>query len=418
MSSTLSRRGFIKRVGGTAVALTAASYRRVLGANERIRLGIIGCGSRGFGAHMQGVHKHDRDQNVQFTAVCDPWKLSRERAAQAVKDWYGLKARQFESYEDLLAFEDIDAVMIASCDHQHTTHLEATAKTGKDVYVEKPIGLDFDRVRKACDAVKAANLVCQVGTQLRSEASFTGCKELYQTGILGTVSRIEQRRNGGTPYWYSWMKRSINKIKQEEVNWREFTMHRTLRPYDPVQFTGWYGFRNYTDGPVANLGCHFIDLVHYITGAQYPSTCVCHGGQFTWKDDYRFTCPDHVQALWIYPDGFMVSYSTNFGNSSDGTYLRIHGDQGIIRSEGGKLLLTAEGGIRNKGVIRGEKPVQEVERPDHFLDWLQCLRTRNQPIAPIEAGYQHSVACLMAVQSFDSGQRMTYDTNKREIVAG
>ena len=195
-------------------------------------------------------------------------------------------------------------------------------------------------------------------------------------------------------------------------------MHRPARPFDAVQYAGWYGFRNYTDGPVSNLGCHFIDLVHYITGAEHPVSCVCLGGRFTWKDDYNFSCPDHVQALWVYPEGFMVSYSTNFGNSSDGAYLRIHGDQGVIRSEGRTMILSDEGATRSTGDLRGDKPVQDVSRPDHFLDWLQCLRTRKQPVAPIEAGYQHSVACLMAVQSFDSGQRMIYDPAKRQIRAG
>ena len=418
MKENISRRNFGKRIGGTAVAMTAASYQRVLGANERINLGIIGCGSRGFGAHMQGIHKHDQAENVRFIAVCDPWKVPREQAAQAVKEWYGIEARQFESYRELLELDEVDAVMIASCDHQHTTHLEATARAGKDVYVEKPIGISFDEVKRACDAVKEAKLVCQVGTQLRSDPRFTGARETYATGILGTVSRIEQRRNSTKPYWYSWMEKHIDQIKKEDVNWPEFAMNPESGAFDPVKYTGWYGFRNFTDGPVANLGCHFIDLVHYITGAQFPSSCVCLGGRFTWKDDFNFTCPDHVQALWVYPEGFMVSYSTNFGNDSDKTYLRIHGDQGLLREDGEKVLLTAEGGFRNRGVIRGETPVAQVERPDHFLNWLQCLRTRQQPLAPIEAGYQHSVACLMAVQSYDTGQRMTYNVEKREILPG
>lgn len=418
MNDKISRRSFAKRTGATAVAMTAASYQRVLGANERINLAQIGCGSRGFGAHMNGIHKHDKDQNVQYIAVCDPWKLHREQAAQAVKDWYGIEARQFESYQDLLALKDVDAVMIASCDHHHTTHLEAVALAGKDVYVEKPIGLELDRVKRACDAVKEKNLVCQVGTQLRADPRFGGAKETYATGILGTVSRIEQRRNSTRPYWYSWMEKHIDQIKKEDVNWDEFQMDRKSGPFDPVRYTGWYGFRNYTDGPLANLGCHFIDLVHYITGAGFPLNCVANGGQFIWKDDYNFSCPDHVQALWVYPEGFMVSYSTNFGNDADKTYLRIHGDQGLLREESGKVLLTAEGGFKNRGVIRGETAVNTVERPDHFLDWLQCLRTRQQPLAPIDAGYQHTVACLMAVQSYDTGKRMTYDTEKREILPG
>ena len=192
-------------------------------------------------------------------------------------------------------------------------------------------------------------------------------------------------------------------------------MDRPMRPFDPVVYSGWYGFRDFSDGPVPGYGSHYIDLVHYITGAKFPTSCVCLGGTFTWKDEYKFTCPDHVQATWVYPEGFMVSYSTNFGNSYGNTF-KIYGDQGVLKMDHwGAPVLTAEGGSKNKGIIRGENPVEEIERPDHFLDWLQCIRSRQTPHASIDAGYQHAVACIMAMESYDSGCRTIYDHKKREI---
>jgi len=306
-------------------------------------------------------------------------------------------------------------VMIASCDHQHTTHLKATAEAGKDAYCEKPLAMRLDRLKDACDAVKKAKIVVQIGTQLRSYPTFAGCRELYKTGILGTVGRIEQCRNGAQPYWY----RYVKDVKAEDVDWNEFLMDRPTRPFDPLLYSGWYGYREFSDGPVPGLGSHFIDLVHYITGAKFPSSCVCLGGTFTWKDEHKFTCPDHVQALWIYPEGFMVSYSTNFGNGS-GNSFKIFGDAGVIDMVNWNApILTAEGAnSKKKGPIRGKNPVKEVAQPDHFLDWLQCLRTRKTPNASIDAGYQHAVACIMAMQSYDSGQRMIYDPDKREIRPG
>ena len=384
MSNSYSRRKFLKAgaVGSAAFALSAMSYSRVLGANDRISIGIIGCGSRGVGAHMAGVHKHSESQNIKITAVCDPWRVRREEAAAKVKEWYGLEARKFVSYHDLLALKDIDAVMIASCDHQHTTHLEAAAKAGKDVYCEKPLAMRLDRLKRAVDAVKKANIVVQIGTQLRSLPTFTGCRELYKTGILGTVGRIEQCRNGERPYWYGYVK----EINKEDVDWKEFLMDAPDQPFDPVKYSGWYGYREFSDGPVPGLGSHFIDLVHYITGAKFPSSCVCLGGTFTWKDEYNFTCPDHVQALWIYPEGFMVSYSTNFGNGSGKTF-KIFGDKGVLDMVNWNApILSAEGGGKRRGEIRGKQPVEEIPRPDHYLDWLQCIRSRQAPNAPIEAG--------------------------------
>jgi len=170
----------------------------------------------------------------------------------------------------LAGTEGVDAVTIASCDHQHTTHLEAAARAGKDAYCEKPLGKELRKLQSACDAVKEAKITVQVGTQLRSFPSFTGCRELYKTGILGTVGRIEQCRNGEQPYWYSYIK----DVKQEDVDWKEFLMDCPMRPFDPVVYSGWYGYREFSDGPVPGLGSHFIDLVHYITGARFPTSCV------------------------------------------------------------------------------------------------------------------------------------------------
>ena len=416
MRGSYSRRDFLQAAaaGSAALAMSATSYSRVIGANERISIGIIGCGSRGVGAHMAGVNEHAKTQNIEITAVCDPWRVRQEVASATAKEWYGREARKFSSYRDLLALKDVDAVMIASCDHQHTTHLKAAAEAGKDAYCEKPLAMRLDSLIDACDAVKKANTVVQIGTQLRSLPSFTGCRELYKTGILGTVGRIEQCRNGEKPYWYGYVK----EVKAEDVDWKEFLMDRPMRAFDPVLYSGWYGYREFSDGPVPGFGSHFIDLVHYITGAKFPTSCVCLGGTFTWKDEHKFTCPDHVQALWIYPEGFMVSYSTNFGNGS-GNSFKIFGDQGVLDMvTWTEPMLSAEGGGKRMGQIRGQKRVDDVAHPDHFLDWLQCLRTRGTPNASIDAGYQHAVAVIMAMQSFDTGKRTVYDVQKREIREG
>jgi len=417
MSKTISRRDFIKTasVSTAAVSMTASSYARVVGANERIAIGIIGCGGRGIGAHMKGLHPYDKDQNIEITAVCDPWRQHREEASALAKEWYGREARQFVSYRDLLELDDVDAVTIASCDHQHTTHLEAAAKAKKDIYCEKPLAKNFERLKTAVDACKANNVIVQVGTQLRSLPSMTGVRELYKTGILGKVGRIEQCRNSTEPYWYS----RINKeVKEDDVDWKEFLMDIPMRPFDPVFFSGWYGYRETSDGPVPGLASHYLDLVHYITGAKFPTSAVCLGGTYTWKDEYNFTAPDHVQAAWTYPEGFMVTYSTNFGNGSANSF-KFLGDQGMIDLVNwNDPILSADGGSKNKGVIRGKKSVEHIPRPDHYLNWLQCLRSREEAHAPIDAGYQHAVAAIMAVRAYDTGKRQIYDPEKREIREG
>ncbi len=415
MSTPSNRRDFLKTaaLGAAAVSLTARNHARAQGANDRLRIGLIGCGSRGIGAHMTGVHNHDKEMNVELVAFADPWKKQREKAANLAKEWYGNEPMQFVSYRDLLEKADVDAVMIASCDHQHTTHLEAAAKAGKDVYVEKPLGMDLERVKRAVDTVNEAGIVCQVGTQLRSYPSFNGCKKVYESGVLGEVARIEQRRNSSRPYWYS----RLADVKKEEVDWQEFLMHKEDRPFQADLFSGWYGYRDFSDGPVPGLGSHFIDLVHHITGATFPTSCQCMGGVYTWKDEHNFTAPDNVQAEWQYPEGFLVTYATNCGNGS-GNSFRIYGDQGAI-----DMVSWNDPYITNEGVhdskktdaVPDKEDVEHVSMPDHMLDWLQCMRSRKQPNAPMQAGYQHAVAVIMAMQAFDAGKTLHYDADAREI---
>jgi predicted dehydrogenase len=413
MNANFNRRGFLKAAAGgaTALSVSARSYGRILNANERIRLAQIGCGGRGIGAHMKGIHKHDKDQNVEYVAVADPWRIARENAAALCKEWYGTDVKKFVSYRDIMACKDVDAVLIASLDHHHSTHLEAAAKVKKHAYVEKPMARNMQELCRAVDAVKAAGIVVQVGTQVRSLPTSTGCRKLWESGILGKASRLEQCRNGEKPYWYHYMK----EVKKEDVDWKEFLLDAPQCVFDPVRYSGWYGYLDYTDGPIANLGCHFIDLYHYITGVQFPTNCVCNGGVFTWNDEHKFTCPDHVEALWVYPENLMVAYSSNFGNGG-GNRHRYFCEKGqLILDKWNIPTYSAEGGPKRDGGIRGIKEVEAIDTPDHFLDWLQCLRSGKTTRAPIEAGYQHSVACLMAVESYRSGHRTTYDHATRTI---
>lgn len=413
MRYSTSRREFIKTASYTtaAVGMTAASYAKVVGSNDRISIGVIGCGGRGRNAHMKGVQAHQETQNLEITAVADPWRKRREAAARMCQEWYGRPARMFVSYRDLLQMDDLDAVMIASCDHQHTAHLEATAKAGKDVYCEKPLAMDFDKLKRAVDAVEEANVVCQIGTQVRSFPTSTGCHELFKSGALGNLSRIEQSRNSTRPYWYS----RLAKVDPKEVDWKEFLMDAPDQPFRADKFSGWYGYRDFTDGPIPGLGSHFVDLIHYITGAKYPESAVAQSGRFSWIDEHNFTCPDQVQASWIYPEGFMVSYTTNFGNSH-GNRICFMGDQGTLHlTPWTRPTVSRQGAGKASKLPKEQELVEPIETPDHFLDWLQCIRSRGTCRAPIEAGYQHAVAVIMAVRASDTGRRVIYDHEQREL---
>jgi predicted dehydrogenase len=166
------------------------------------------------------------------------------------------------------------------------------------------------------------------------------------------------------------------------------------------------------------LGVHFLDLVHYITGATFPVSSVCQGGTFTWNDEHQFTCPDQAQATWIYPEGFMVSYSSNFGNPG-GNSFKIFGENGMIDCvDWDRPMLTGQCSKKGTACVAEPEKVEHVSRPNHIENWLTCLRTRETPHAPIEAGYQHAVAAILAMAALDKGRRMLYDAEKREISEG
>ena len=396
---------------GTAVPLSAASRRRVIGANDRLRLAIIGCGDRGVNVHMDRVYKHVQVANLEIVALSDPWKRARARANEQVKAWFGRPAREFVSHNEIMALDDVDAVMIASPDHHHASQLEAAARAGKHAYVEKPLGMELDAVLRTVDAVKQAGIVVQVGTQLRSLPGIAGARALVETGVFGKWSRLEECRNSERPYWYRYLK----DVNEADVSWSEFLGSAKGKRFRADYYSGWYGYRDFSAGPIANLGCHFIDLLHYITGAKFPSSCVCSGGIFTWKDEHEFTATDCVQATWIYPEGFLVSSANNLGNGFGNTR-KFYGEKGVLKLDNwSSPTYSAEGAPRRDGSIRGSQNVTPVERPDHFLDWLRCLRDGGTPHASIDAGYQHAVAVIMASMALQSGRKTTYDPIQRRI---
>lgn len=414
-----SRRDFLKTVTAagalslTARSVSAATRARSIGANDRIRIGVIGCGDRGIGVEMASVHKNAQAENLEVIAVCDVWSKAREKAAAKAKEWFGTDAKQCGTHEELLEMPEVDAVFISTSDHWHAAILEAAAKAGKHIYVEKPMAIEMGELNRAYDAAKASGAVIQVGTQMRSTPNAAGCREVVRAGTLGKLSRIEQVRSGEKPYWYHYAKPDV---QAADVDWKRFAKGRTRKPFDPVLFSAWYGYWEFSQGPVPQLGVHFLDLMNFITGLTTPETCVCLGGLYAWQDEHRFTAPDQVQALWHYPEGVMVSYLSNFGNTS-GECLRFSGDKGTLEmgSLWGEPVYSAKGGVRRDGSIRGENKVTPIEQPDHWVNWFQCMRSGKTPNAPLDAGYQHSIASIMATMSYETGRRTRFDPKKRKI---
>jgi len=410
VNNSIQRRTFV-------AGLTAASYSNVLGANDRIRVANVGCGRRGL---LKELIQVKDDAAIDIVAVCDTWRQKREKAAADVKEFTGKDPFATPHLAEVLARKDIDAVVIGTPDFQHCTMLIQAIQAGKDVYVEKPLAMNMRELVRAYDVVKKSDRIVQIGTQMRSYPQSAGARGLITSGGLGQILKVEQVRNGYSPYWMSFGGAAFagSPPAEDDVDWKAFLMHQKPRAFDPKQYQNWYGYRDFSRGPHTNLMVHFIDLVHYLGDLKFPRRAVAMGGIFRWKDSYDV--PDSVEVTFEYPEGFLVRYCTVFGNGA-GNYAKWFGTRGTMDAKNlsaREHWIASGDGSGEPDRLRSETPVPENKQVPHMQNFLECVRTRQQPIAPIEAGYAHSVAVIMADEALTNGRRVTYDHAKREIHPG
>lgn len=404
-------------LGRSAAAIAAASYTRIQGANDRIRVANIGCGRRGL---LKEIIQVKDSASLDIVAVCDTWRQKREKAAFDVKEFTGKDPKQTAQSAEVFADKSIDAVVIATPDHQHCTLLIDAIRAGKDVYIEKPLAMNMRELIRAYDMVKKSDRIVQVGTQMRSYPQSAGAKQLITSGGLGKILKVEQVRNGYSPYWVSYGGQAFfgDGPTEADVDWKAFVMNQRPRPFDARMYTGWYGYRDFSRGPHTNLMVHFIDLVHHITGVTTPKRVVALGGTYRWKEYYD--APDSVEVALEYPEGFLVRYCTVFGNGA-GNYAKWFGTRGTLDAK--NLSASQHWTVSGEGSGEPDKITEASEVPEnkpahHMQNFFDCVRSRQQPIAPIEAGFAHSVAVIMADEALTTGRRMIYDPNRREVHPG
>lgn len=450
----VDRRQFLKGAGGavlagSATALSARSYARVLGANDRIRLAQLGCGGRSQG-HIHMAHMAAKRTPLEVVAVCDIWTLARERRAAHVKDLFGSEPQTFKYSEQMLALPEIDAVMIATGDHQHAKLCAEVVQAGKDCYVEKPFANALSEAKAARTAVKASKQIVQMGTQHRSQPYPLAVRDIIQSGRIGDVVRITQEWNVNEPRW-----RRIPKLddgthtpllKEEDTDWRRWLLGKPYRPFDPRVYLEFRLYRDFSSGIFDQWLSHGSDLVHLWTDETHPVSAAATGGIFTWKDGREN--PDNVTVSLTYPKGFLYTYSTTFSNSYR-SYSRIQGRNGTIENYGGEgaslFVVTKEGGPpeydpEDNGRPRYTAPpalgppqdAAEIlhlpsgrepdslgpsdDDTDHLMNWLDAIRDRKQPNATVDNGFSHAIVCIMAAQSYWTGKRLYWDPLTEEII--
>jgi len=387
------------------MAGSAAAASRVLGANDRIRLGVIGTGGRG-GSHIRDLTKL-RDLNIAIGATCDVWRPNRESGAALVEKGFGTKPRTTTDYRELLSWKDVDAVVIATPDFGHPIILQAALAAGKDAYVEKPFATTFADGKAAYLAARDSKHVVAVGTQRRSDGHFIAAAERVRDGTLGKITRIEFAMAVHAPRW----KRPPETIDPADVDWKMFQLGRIEHGFDPRLLREWQLFAGETTNGIPGLWMsHYIDLVPWFTGDPYPAGAVSNGGVYLWKDGRKTS--DVFYTLLDYPGEFMVMFTMSLTNAA-GIRNVWYGTRGTLDCE--KWILSGEGS-EAKDRIAGPTKIERVEASSHMHNFLECVRSRQRPRADAQAGFSHAVAGIMSATALQQGRRVRFDPAKLEIV--
>ena len=415
----MNRRSFLHLSGMSTGALLAgsrsASVQAALGANDTLRVGIVGPGGRGTSL-MQDFFKAAPNYNARMTAICDIWNKRREAAAARVKEVHGTEPKVYRHIEELLSDKDIDAVIIATADHQHAQMLKMAVEAGKDVYVEKPMANVLEEANATLAAVKKSGRIVQNGTQRRCYPKYRQAEKLMRQGVLGDVVKVDLNVNFYSPYRWAHKPEQLAEVREADTDWKAFLLGKPYRPFDPKIYRSFRLFREFSSGIIDQWMTHLIDVVHFLTGYPYPNSAVAHGGIYTYRD-YRDN-PDNIQVVLEYGQGdkrFLATYATCLTNGA-GNCVRVLGTRGTLEVED-VWRLSGEGSKASDRI----QTVQEIgEAPgtlDHMSNWLDCVRRRDSQslYAAVEAGYGHSIACILSADALWSGRRMVFDPQQQVI---
>ena len=434
-SQPMNRRDFLGKSAAAIAASavlpnTALSYDKILGANDRISLAHVGCGSRGDDLD-EIVSKVKTSHNTEMTVVCDLWTGNREKAVTNNTGYYGRAPRAVQHVEDVLAMKDVDGVLISTPEHSHSPILKMAADAGKDAYVEKPMGNVLAEIKAARDAVLQAKTVVQVGTQHRSEPYPNAAADIVHSGALGDVSKVEIEWNYHGPRWRG--RKEVKQIREQDTDWGKWLLSKPWRPFDPQLYFEFRLYKDFSSGIPDQWMSHAIEMVHWFMDDYFPTSVVSHGGVYAWHDGRENA--DTFQALLEYPKGFLVSYSTSFGNDAPG-FTRYMGKKATLFNLGGEgspryQLVEEKGTHEDDSDIDKKRKSKYILLPgqtelppmgiddlslEHMGNWLDCMRSRKQPNSTVHDGYAHSVACIMAAQSYWSGKKLYWDAKSEAIL--
>ena len=413
-----SRREFVKMgaaVAGTVATWNATSYAKIVGANDRVRVGVVGCGDRMKQALIPSFHIHAKEMNFEFVAISDLWNKRREDGVAYIQKICGTKVDTVRNNDELYARNDVNAVLIATADFQHAQHGVEAVKAGRDAYVEKPLAHTMKDARAIRDTVHASKQVVQIGTQRRSTPSYQKAYEYIKSGKFGDIVMVEMTWNVNQPG--RWRRPDVVPLlKEEDTDWKRYLLDLPHEPFDARKYLEFRLFWPYSSGIPDQWLVHQIDTVHWFSGYPHPRSVVANGGNYLWHDGRKNW--DTMTAVFDYgPEddltkGFQVQYSSRFTNSAGGVKELYYSNAGMLDMD--KQTVTPTGGLTAKSAAEMNmkanllepfslsKAVEETstsantgadnQTSANMRNWMDCVRSRKTPNASVDAGYSHSVA--------------------------
>ncbi|HLY62278.1 MAG TPA: Gfo/Idh/MocA family oxidoreductase [Terriglobia bacterium] len=420
-----NRRSFMRDSVTYGAGFAALASSKILGANDRIQIGVIGTGGRagelmrcfnpGPNAFWAGMpqFKVGPVSGAQLAAVADVYEPNLDRA-EAVA---GPGTRKFRDYRELLDQKDIDAVIIASPDHWHSKMLIDALEAGKDAYVEKPVSHSLEEGPEEIRTLERTGRVVQTGTQHRSWKHYIQAKEIVDSGALGTVRVVEA-------YWFMNLTRGFETIGQQKtdlskLDWKGWLGSAPPQEFTEMKFHRWRYFRAFGGGTITDLMVHSLSTIQWYMNSPAPSSAVAAG----LSNDFGLEWPTTLSCTLEYPQGFLVSYTGNHSSGMDFGSVIFYGSKGTLEISRAAFALYEETrGFKYNSKSQRWRPdpklyveSEEEGTSENLRNWLECIRSRKTPNANLAFGLELARTAHLSNAALISGRKATWDEAAQKI---
>jgi len=397
----ISRRTFFMAASGLALGARAA-WAGGQSASNRIRIGVIGTGGRA-SSLMRLLKKLPGNEMV---AVCDVYEPRMLQAAEIA----GSSAVKITDYRRILDDREIDAVVIGTPDHWHKTITLDAVAAGKDVYVEKPISHSIAEGVEMVKAVEASKQIVQTGTQQRSWDHWIQGKQIIDSGRLGQITFVQT-------YWYQHATAGdYPAVDMSKLDWKRWLGSAPDQPFRPERFYQWRHFWDFGGGCLTDLMTHWIDVVHWYMNVEAPAWADATGRNYNLK---TWEAPDTVTATLEFPKNFMTAYLGTYVSKVDDGGLEFRGEKGTLKIDRARLAFYRDDAAYAPGTLTPEPDIYIRSSGDgtlsHLQNWLDCIRSRKQPNAPIRVGHQAARTSHIANASLRAGRMIRWNGAAEKI---